>query len=66
MKDSDKRELDREKTAYGIVVKGQYGLGIDYILIVDYMLQRGFSPKVINSSFSVYAGRPLLVTRRKQ
>lgn len=55
-------DLDELSFAMDIVIKGQGELGIDYIDVVDYMQYRGFSDDVINSCFSVFSGRKIIVT----
>lgn len=60
--DSDLAALDKLSFAMDIVIKGQGELGVDYIDVVDYMQYRGFSDDVINSCFSVWAGRKIIVT----
>jgi hypothetical protein len=57
----DTDELDNLKIPMDIVVKGQDELGLDYIVIANYMLDRGFPPEQINKCFSVWAGRDIRV-----
>lgn len=57
----DKAELDELRLPMDIVIKGQGELGLDYIEIVDYMQERGFPVGTINSCFSMWAGREVVV-----
>ena len=58
---SDKLQLDKQLTAYDIVTYGQ-NIGIDYIDVVEYMKKAGISNDSINTCFSLYTGKDIIVT----
>ena len=60
------QELDGLSIPMDIVVKGQDELGLDYIVVADYMLERGYSPKQINKCFSVWAGKDIKVVKENE
>ena len=57
----DRDRLDEEHDAMGVVMVGQGELCLDYIVIAEYMRDRGFPVGVINAAFSVWAGREIKV-----
>lgn len=59
---ADIANLDTCIFAYEIVEKGQGELGLDYIDIVEYMQDKHYTDKVINSCFRVYSGKDIRVT----
>lgn len=58
---NDIAELDKLSIPMDIVVKGQDELGLDYIEIADYMTQRNYSKQQINSCFSVWYSKKVVV-----